>query len=99
MQQRLSLSEMVAALEETEIRTLGCLQRLSADALARRFGADGRALATLVDGRDLRSLRPRVAEPWLGACVAFEPPLMSQHLAVALGALAERLALALALAQ
>lgn len=91
-----SLSEMVAALEETGIRTLGHLQRLSADALARRFGADGRALATLVDGRDLRPLRPRVAEPWLGARVVFEPPLMSQHLAVALGVLAEQLALTLA---
>lgn len=88
--------EIVAALEESGIRTLGQLHRLQADALARRFGREGERLAILAAGGDLRPLHPRVAEPWLGARLVFEPSVIAEQLTVALGPLAEKLALALA---
>lgn len=89
------LSEMVAALDAVGVRTLGRLQRLSAEALARRFGADGARLAVLAAGEDLRLLRPRVEEPWLGARLHLEPPLAAEQLSLALAPLAEKLALTL----
>lgn len=91
-----SLAGIVVALETAGIRTLGQAQRLSREALTRRFGVDGATFAALADGGDVRPLRPRNQEQWLGARLAFEPSLAAQHLAVALGPLAERLALTLA---
>lgn len=88
--------EIVAALEESGIRMLGHLHRLPADALARRFGRAGERLAILAAGGDLRPLRPSLAEPWLGARLVFDPPLAVEQLTVALGPLAEKLALTLA---
>jgi hypothetical protein len=91
-----SLVPMLAALEVSGIRTLGQLWRLPTESLARRFGADGAALATLALGGDLRPLQPREHEWWLGARLRFEPTLAAQYLPVALAPLAERLALTLA---
>jgi impB/mucB/samB family protein len=91
-----SLAQMLAALEVSGIRTLGQLWRLPTESLARRFGADGAALAALAVGGDLRPLRPREHEQWLGARLRFEPTLAAQHLPMALAPLAERLALTLA---
>lgn len=91
-----SLAQMLAALEVSGIRALGQLWRLPTESLARRFGADGAALATLAVGGDLRPLQPREHERWLSARLRFEPTLAAQHLPVALAPLAERLALTLA---
>lgn len=91
-----SCAEIVTALETVGIRTLGQMQRLSADALTRRFGADGAALALLASGSDLRPFRPCVPESWLGARLVCDPPLLAHKVTVALGPLAERLALTLA---
>ena len=91
-----SLAEIVAALEEGGIRTLGQAQRLAADTLARRFGPAGAGFAALAAGDDLRPLYPRIAAPWMGARLAFEPPVAAEQLTVALGPLAEKLALTLA---
>jgi len=91
-----SLANMVAALEISGIRTLGQLWRLPVEALSRRFGADGGLLAALASGSDLRSLRRVENAQWLGARLHFEPPLAAQQLPLALGPLAERLALTLA---
>lgn len=91
-----SCAEMVAALDASGIHTLGQVQRLSADALTRRFGADGAALALLASGRDVLPFRPCVAESWLGARLVFDPPLLAHQVTVALEPLAERLVLTLA---
>ena len=91
-----SLVEIVAALEEGGIRTLGQAQRLTADTLARRFGLAGAAFVALAAGDDLRPLHPRIAAPWMGARLAFEPPVAAEQLTVALAPLAEKLALTLA---
>lgn len=90
-----SLAEILGVLEAAGIRTLEQLQRLTPEALTRRFGAAGASLAALGSGRDLRPLRPRVEESWLGARLVFEPPLAAEKLMVALAPLAERLALTL----
>ncbi|HEU5348109.1 MAG TPA: hypothetical protein VFU63_05810 [Ktedonobacterales bacterium] len=91
-----SLAEMTAALDESGIRTLGQLQRLSADALIRRFGAEGATLAIVAAGGDPQPLQMRESEQWLGTRLNFEPPLAAQQLVVALAPLAEKLALTLA---
>ncbi len=91
-----SFAEMMAALEASGIRTLGQVQRLSADALTRRFGVDGAALAVLADGHDMRPFCPRVTESWIGARLVCDPPLLAHQVMVALGPLAERLVLTLA---
>lgn len=89
-------AEMVAALDMAGIRTLGQMRRVAGDSLARRFGVDGAALAMLASGGDVRPFRPRVAESWLGARLVFDPPLLAHQVMVALGPLAEHLALTLA---
>lgn len=90
-----SLAEILAILEEAGIRTLGQLHRLPANALIRRFGRVGALLATLAAGSDLRPLRLQPPEPWLGARLTFEPPLVAEQLPIALAPLAEKLALTL----
>ena len=90
-----SLASIVAALDTSGIRTLGQLWRLPAEALSRRFGADGGLLAVLASGSDLRSLRRVEDAQGLGARLHFDPPLGAHHLAAALVPLAERLALTL----
>lgn len=91
-----ALAALLATLDASGVRTLGHLHRLPAEALTRRFGASGAALAILASGGDLRPLRPRADDPWLGARLRFEPPITGQQLALALAPLAEKLAQTLA---
>ena len=91
-----ALTAILAALEEAGVHTLGQLRRLPADALVRRFGREGGQLAILAAGGDLRPFRPQVAESWLGARLVFDPSRAAEQLKLALGPLAEKLALTLA---
>ena len=91
-----ALAGVVAVLEAAGIRTLGQARRLSTDALARRFGAAGVAFGALAAGDDLRPFRPHVGESWLGARLVFDPSGDVGQARVALGPLAEKLALTLA---
>ena len=91
-----AFGDMLAALEASGVRTLGQLQRLGEAALVRRFGLAGRQLLQLARGEDLRPLRARTEEAWLGARLVFDPPLDPQQVAIALAPLVERLTLTLA---
>lgn len=70
-------TEVIALLTQLGVRTFGTLARLSADAVAERFGILGRDLHDLARGRDPRSWSP--ASPLLRAehrrVFAFDVPL------------------------
>jgi DNA polymerase-4 len=84
-----------AALHALGIRTIGQLQALPRDALARRFGKHGAQLAALAAGLDDRAVTPGAPAKSIGAEHTFERDSRDpQRLAAALRGQAERVAAA-----
>ena len=79
-------------LDQSGIRTLGQLARLSPIALRRRFGTVGAALALLAVGHDLAPLRIAASERWLSGRMCFHAPIPAERIPRTFIALARRLA-------
>lgn len=86
------VAAVLAALDQSGIRTLGQLVRLSPGTLCRRFGAWGAALALLAAGHDLAPLQFDAPDRWLSGRMCFHTPILAEHIPRAFIPLARRLA-------
>src|SRR5690348_3970722 len=88
--------EMLTALAEAGVKTVGQLVRLSVGALHRRFGTLGQVLLALAAGQDVTPFRPERRASWLEVRQALAPPATADHLTDNLRVLADQLAVRLA---
>lgn len=86
------IAAALTALDQSGIRTLGQLVRLSSDTLRRRFGAWGAALALLAAGHDLAPLQFAAPDRWLSGRMRFHTPVPIERVPQAFIPLARRLA-------
>lgn len=86
------VAETLTSLEQSGVRTVGRLMRLTPYALHRRFGSCGPALAIVAAGNDLRPLRAERAERWFSARLPLDPPMRVEQLSQAFAPLAGRMA-------
>jgi nucleotidyltransferase/DNA polymerase involved in DNA repair len=96
LRDRPGAAEVLAALAQSGLVTVGQVARLPAAPLVRRFGTRGTHLATLAAGHDVTPLRVWVPATWLGARLQLDPAVAADQLTSALIPLAEQLATALA---
>jgi protein ImuB len=71
-------SSILELLDALGVRTLGQFAALKADAIADRFGVQGRALHQLAKGDDVRVLQPRVPSETVSSKLQFPEPIGSE---------------------
>jgi hypothetical protein len=84
--------EVLTALAQAGVMTVGQLGRLSEESLRRRFGRLGDILLTLAAGYDVAPFRPERLASWLGVRLHLAPPATAEQLTASLDQLAELLA-------